>query len=270
MKRIFILFIILVLVGTAAWYLFGTALTNNAGSSATSTDQQQDANGDSVQREAMQVIATDLAVPWDIAFLPGERMLVTERGGRLVEMDLDGEDQAHISVDGVVQSGEGGLLGIVLHPEFEQNQQIYLYMAQDTDRGVFENKVVRYRYNSGELSEEEVVIEGIEGAQYHDGGRMEFGPDGLLYVTTGDAGLRDPAQDINSLSGKTLRVHPDGSIPSNNPFENEVYSYGHRNSQGLAWDESGRLWSTEHGRSGVQSGMDEINLIESGSNYGWP
>jgi glucose/arabinose dehydrogenase len=116
------------------------------------------------------------------------------------------------------------------------------------------------------LSERTVILADIPGAQFHDGGRMAFGPDGLLYITTGDAGNGANAQDRNSLAGKILRLKDDGSIPSDNPFG----TLGHRNPQGLAWDDAGRLWATEHGRSGARSGFDEINLIEAGKNYGWP
>jgi glucose/arabinose dehydrogenase len=121
-----------------------------------------------------------------------------------------------------------------------------------------------------QLTDRTVIIEHIPGAQFHDGGRIAFGPDRLLYITTGDAGEPANAQNKDSLAGKILRLRDDGTIPSDNPFGTPVYSYGHRNPQGLAWDTAGRLWATEHGRSGVQSGFDEVNLIEAGKNYGWP
>ncbi len=121
-----------------------------------------------------------------------------------------------------------------------------------------------------EIERVATIVEGIPGASYHDGGRIKFGPDEKLYITTGDAGNSSLAQDINSLAGKILRLNPDGSIPQDNPFNNEVWTYGHRNPQGLTWDEEGQLWATEHGPSGLQSGQDEINLIEKGKNYGWP
>jgi glucose/arabinose dehydrogenase len=131
---------------------------------------------------------------------------------------------------------------------------------------------VRYRYEDGSLAEDKIIISGIPGAVYHDGGRMAFGPDGMLYITTGDATTRDIAQDRASLGGKILRLRDDGSIPADNPFNTAVYSYGHRNPQGLAWDSDGRLWETEHGPTGEQGSCcrDEINLIKPGANYGWP
>jgi glucose/arabinose dehydrogenase len=134
------------------------------------------------------------------------------------------------------------------------------------------NRVERYELNesANSLNNRTVIIEGIPGAANHDGGRIAFGPDGLLYITAGDAQNEPSAQDKAALSGKILRLEDDGSVPSSNPFGTAVYSYGHRNPQGLAWDDSGQLWATEHGRSGVRSGFDEVNLIEAGKNYGWP
>lgn len=214
----------------------------------------------------VQIVAEGLSAPWELVFLPQGDMLVTERGGALMRI---GTDEASIDITGVEQSGEGGLLGLALHPEFEENQFLYLYLTSATEDGLI-NRVERYVYDGAGLSNRRIIIEDIPGASYHDGGRIAFGPDGLLYITTGDAGETWLAQQPDSLAGKTLRLRDDGSIPEGNPFNSPVYSYGHRNSQGLAWDNRGRLWQTEHGRSGVQSGMDELNLVTAGSNYGWP
>ena len=164
---------------------------------------------------------------------------------------------------------KGGLLGMALHPRFLENRWIYLYLTTAVGSSL-NNKVERYRLEGDLLSEKKVIIDNIPGAAYHDGGRIAFGLDGYLYITTGDAGSPNLAQDINSLAGKILRLKDDGLIPADNPFNSAVYSYGHRNSQGLAWDSKGRLWATEHGRSGILSGLDELNLIEKGKNYGWP
>lgn len=210
--------------------------------------------------------AENLSIPWEVVFLPSGDLLVTERAGRLVRIGKDGSEQ---DIEGVAHVGEGGLLGMALHPDFETNQYLYLYMTT-RDGGGLTNRVVRYRYRDGLLSERTTILQNIPGAQYHDGGRIAFGPDGKLYVTTGDAGDSFSAQDRNSLSGKILRVNDNGTVPSDNPFDNRVWSFGHRNPQGIAWDSGGRLWSTEHGPSGVSSGYDEINLIERGGNYGWP
>ncbi|MDO8430709.1 MAG: PQQ-dependent sugar dehydrogenase [Candidatus Taylorbacteria bacterium] len=215
------------------------------------------------------VIATGLKIPWDIAFLPDESLLVTERAGNLVHIEKNG-NKTSIKLPHSVQKGEGGLLGIALHPDFKNNQFLYLYMTIENSVSSTKNTVFRYRYENGILSDEKIIISNIPGALYHDGGRLGFGPDGFLYITTGDAQTPAIAQDLKSLGGKILRLKDDGNIPSDNPFGTAVYSYGHRNPQGLAWDNEGRLWSTEHGRSGETSGMDEINIIEKGKNYGWP
>jgi glucose/arabinose dehydrogenase len=143
-------------------------------------------------------------------------------------------------------------------------------MSTPGSTGQTQNRIVRYRYEDGSLAEDKIIIERIPGAVYHDGGRMEFGPDERLYITTGDATTAEIAQDTQSLGGKILRLEDDGAIPTDNPYGNAVYSYGHRNPQGLTWDSAGRLWESEHGRSGLLSGLDEINLIEAGANYGWP
>ncbi len=235
----------------------------------------------SLQREAkaVTVVATDFKIPWGIAFLPNGDLLITERPGvlRVVRNPVIREGQAEIVqstktilIQDVKQGGEGGLLGIALHPDFKSNSFLYLFFTMTKADGTNTNRVERYVFDGEQLTERTTIIENIPGAAYHDGGRLAFGPDGLLYITTGDATKSKFSQDKNSLAGKILRVKDDGTLPSDNPFGTAVYSYGHRNPQGLAWDDRGRLWATEHGRSGVSSGLDEINLIEKGKNYGWP
>lgn len=220
--------------------------------------------------ESVKTIVGNLSVPWGLAFLPEGNILLTERPGRLVELTPSGQEVFSVETASVQPRGEGGLLGIALHPNFAENRQLYVYETYEQEGGTY-NRVVRYQYADGEISNQEVIISDIPGARYHDGGRIAFGPDkDYLYVTAGDAGNPTQAQSTSTLNGKVLRLHPDGSIPTNNPFGNPVYSYGHRNPQGLAWDKGGRLWSTEHGRSGVRSGLDEVNLIQAGGNYGWP
>jgi glucose/arabinose dehydrogenase len=213
-----------------------------------------------------EVILDQLNIPWEIAFLPGGDLLVTERPGTLLRI---GADKRTIPISGVTHRGEGGLLGLALHPAFAQNNLIYLYLTTTTEGGLT-NRVERYMLQGVVLSDRQVIIEGIPGAANHDGGRIAFGPDGKLYITTGDAGKTANAQDTKSFAGKILRLNDDGSIPTDNPFGNAVYSYGHRNVQGIAWDEQGQLWATEHGRSGASSGYDELNKITPGANYGWP
>jgi len=203
------------------------------------------------------VLVSGLAAPWGLAFLPNGDALVTERdSGRLLSVDRSGE------VEEVQQlpeggTGEGGLLGVAVSPNYESDGLVYAYYTTAQD-----NRVVRFRLGE----EPETILTGIPVASFHNGGRIAFGPDGLLYVGTGDAGERGTAQDPNSLGGKILRLTPGGNVPSNNPFPNNpVYSYGHRNVQGLAWDENGQLYASEFG----QNTYDEVNRIVPGGNYGW-
>lgn len=223
---------------------------------------------------SLAVVAEGLDTPWEIRFLPGGDLLVTERPGALVRMEpARGEGSSRLverhEIPGVTESGEGGLMGLALHPEFPSTPWLYLCHTTSEDGGL-ENRLVRYRYEGGELSERTTFLTEIPGASIHDGCRLEFGPDGLLYVTTGDAGQAERAQDRGSLAGKVLRLTEDGEVPPGNPFGTRVFSYGHRNPQGLAFDDRGRLWATEHGPSGMASGRDELNLVRAGENYGWP
>jgi glucose/arabinose dehydrogenase len=217
----------------------------------------------------IQVIATSLNIPWEIAFLPDSSLLVTERPGQLLHISAD--QQESIAITGVVHQGEAGLQGLALHPDFSNNNLIYLYLTTATSDGLV-NRVERYflNSNSNQLSQRTVILDNIPGARFHDGGRIKFGPDKMLYITTGDATQEDLAQDLSSLAGKILRITPDGNIPTDNPFNSPVYSYGHRNVQGIAWDSQDQLWATEHGPSGLDTGQDELNLILPGQNYGWP
>jgi glucose/arabinose dehydrogenase len=213
------------------------------------------------------IVAENLDIPWAIEFLPEGDMLVTERPGTLLRIEQEnGSFQESYQVEGVEHRGEGGLLGLALHPNYTQNNWIYLYMTTSPENSdLLQNRVVRYKFEDNRLSNSTTIIEGLPGAPYHDGGRIAFGPENKLYVTAGDATKPQWAQDTNRLAGKILRLNPDGSIPSDNPFGNEVYSYGHRNPQGITWIND-QLWATEHG----QTGRDELNKINSDDNYGWP
>lgn len=214
----------------------------------------------------IEIIANSLQIPWEITFLPSGEMLVTERTGNLLKI---GKDKTIIKIEGVEHAGEGGLQGMALHPDFLNNNWIYLYLTTKNNNSLI-NRVERYKFTNEKLSDKTIIIDNIPGAKFHDGGRIKFGPDNKLYITTGDATERDSAQDLNYLGGKILRLNDDGSIPEDNPFGTVVYSYGHRNPQGITWDDKGNLWATEHGRSVPLSGYDELNIIEAGNNYGWP
>jgi glucose/arabinose dehydrogenase len=222
------------------------------------TEDAGGSSGTSAERVGVSTLATNLEVPWSFAFLPGGNALVTERdSGRLLTVNPSGEAR-------VVQtlpeggSGEGGLLGVAVSPNYEEDRYVYAYYTTERD-----NRVVRFRIGE----EPEPVLTGIPVNSYHDGGRIKFGPDGMLYISTGDAGDTENSQDRGSLGGKILRIEPDGSIPKDNPFAgNPVYSYGHRNVEGLAWDAEGQLYASEFG----QNTWDEVNRIEAGENYGWP
>lgn len=221
-----------------------------------------------VQTEAklIETVATNLTTPWSIVFLQGGDLLVTERSGQVKRIGGDG---AVYPISGVRETSEGGLLGIALHPKFADNSLVYLYFTTMSE-GKLTNQVDQYRYDNQSFSFVRTLLAGIPAATNHDGGAIQFGPDGKLYVTTGDAAEEALAQDKGSLAGKILRINDDGSLPSDNPFGTAVWSYGHRNPQGIAWDEQGRLWSVEHGPSGAATGRDELNLITRGANYGWP
>jgi aldose sugar dehydrogenase len=199
---------------------------------------------------------------------------VTERPGRVrvVEKGVLREKPLAVLPD-VESRGEVGLMGLALAPDYASSRNIYLCYGYDNGRDI-RDRVVRYRDDGDSLSARTVVIEDIPAAHNHAGCRLRFGPDGMLYVTTGDATDREIAQDLKSLGGKTLRVRGDGTIPPDNPFPGSpVYSYGNRNSQGLDWDPvSKRMFQTEHGPSGFDGpgGGDEVNIVEAGKNYGWP
>jgi glucose/arabinose dehydrogenase len=218
----------------------------------------------------VETIADNLEIPWAITWAPDETIFFTERNGN-VKVIKNGlvMEKPILSID--VSGGEGGLLGITLDPKFFENHFVYLYFTY-SDFLSTKNKVVRYYESNLTLTEDKTVIDNIPGSSVHDGGRIKFGPDGKLYITTGEAGDPNLSQDLNSLAGKILRINSDGTIPEDNPFPHSpVFSYGHRNPQGLDWDVSGKLVATEHGPTGWRGvAHDEVNLIYPGLNYGWP
>jgi glucose/arabinose dehydrogenase len=211
-------------------------------------------------------VTTDLQVPWGLGFLPDGTALVTGRDDGTIRAIAPGAASPATTIgtiDDVAHGGEGGLLGLAVSPGFADDGLLYLYYTAEAD-----NRIATVVLRDGALTDQTVILDGIPKGGIHNGGRMTFGPDGLLYVGTGESGDRPIAQDLGSLGGKILRLSPDGSPAPGNPFPDSpyVYTYGHRNVQGLAFDDSGRLWASEFG----QNTWDELNLITAGGNYGWP
>ena len=238
--------------------------TNPPGQNPPQTDVFTTVDG---VRFGVQVYLTGLVVPWSLAFAPDGRLFIAERPGRvrIVESGRLLPTPA-LTLDDVAADGEAGLLGLVLHPSFAQNRLVYLVYTANTARGRV-NRLVRYRELNQTLGERAVLLDNIPAASIHDGSRLRFGPDGMLYMTMGDAADPSIAQSLGSLNGKILRLADDGATPGDNPFSSPIWTYGHRNPQGLDWHPvSGDLWATEHG----QTGNDEINLVQRGGNYGWP
>jgi glucose/arabinose dehydrogenase len=219
---------------------------------------------------AYEVLAQELHVPWVITF-DEDIVYISEQEGNIVKVDGNKMTRQAVHLKkGVHGVGEGGFLGFLLAPDFAKSKLAYAYHTYE-EKGRILNRVVLLKQNGEQWDEVRALLEGIPGAANHDGGRMAFGPDKLLYVTTGDAQQRELAQDRNSLAGKILRMTLDGNVPEDNPFPGSyVYSYGHRNPQGLVWNHEGVMFNTEHGPSGDPGGHDEINIIKAGGNYGWP
>lgn len=215
-----------------------------------------------------RTLATGLVIPWGLAFLPnGDGLVTTREAGEVIRVSKKGGSTliGTIPCDGS-DPGEGGLLGVALSPTFEQDRLAYFYRTYD---GV--NQVIRMTYVAGALADLTVLLDGIPAGRIHNGGRIKFGPDGKLYVATGESGDQPLAQDLDSMGGKILRINPDGSSPGGNPFGGglnraRVWTLGHRNVQGLAWDGRGRMFATEFGAQD----RDELNRIVKGHNYGWP
>ncbi|MFG3618389.1 PQQ-dependent sugar dehydrogenase [Nocardia sp. NPDC047654] len=209
--------------------------------------------------DAAEEVARRIEVPWGLAFLPDGAALVAERdSGRIVRVAAGRAPEQVYRLPDVAARGEGGLLGLAVAPDYTESRYVYAYFTSETD-----NRIVRFRLDG----RPEAIVTGIAEAGNHNGGRIAFGPDGMLYAGTGDAGESGRSQDPASLNGKILRVTPEGRPAPGNPYPGSpVYSLGHRNVQGLAWDRAGRLFAAEFG----QNRFDEINLIEPGRNYGWP
>jgi glucose/arabinose dehydrogenase len=223
----------------------------------------------------VETVVRGLETPWAIDFAPDGRIFITERPGR-IRVVKNGQllGEPWVTID-VTEVSEAGLLGLALDPNFADNGYVYVAYTYRAGFNRLQNRLVRLREDAktGKGILDKVLIDNVPGSNNHDGGRVKFSPDGKLYWTTGDAQSARLAQDRKSLAGKILRLNSDSTIPMDNPFVNSyVYSYGHRNPQGLAWQPgTGRLYATEHGPSGFQGCCrDEVNFIEAGKNYGWP
>lgn len=221
----------------------------------------------------IEVFVTGLEVPWSIVFTSPTRVLVTERPGRIRVIE-NGKviEQPLKTINDVVSDGEEGLMGLALDPDYANNKFIYVSYAYESGSDM-KVKVVRFTDNGSSLTGDKVIIDNIPAERYHAGCRLRFGPDNKLYITTGDAGERELSQETGNLYGKILRLNSDGSVPPDNPFNNAVWSYGHRNAQGIDWyPGTDILYETEHGPSGFDGGTggDEVNVVVKGGNYGWP
>lgn len=222
----------------------------------------------------IEKVAENLYVPWSIVFLDESNLLFTERNGAIRQIQ-NGRlvDLPSYRFDDVSTDSEEGLMGMALDPDYQSNNYLYVCLAYSSGSDMYD-KVIRLTYKKNQIEEDKIILDKIPAAKFHAGCKLKFGPDKKLYITTGDATDKNIAQDRNSLGGKILRINSDGSIPSDNPFsKSPIYSYGHRNPQGLDWDElSGHLFATEHGPSLFDgpAGGDEINYVKKGENYGWP
>jgi len=210
-----------------------------------------------------EVLVTGLAVPWGIDFLPDGVAVVTERdSGRVLTIDEGGDVTEVGVIEEATPESESGLPGVAVSPDFDEDQLIYLYVTTQED-----NRIIRATLEGDTLGEPEVILDGIPRGPIHDGGRLEFGPAGILYASTGETGIGELAQDMSSLGGKILRITADGDPAPDNPDpDSPLFSWGHRNVQGLAFDDDDNLWASEFG----DNTYDELNLIEKGGNYGWP
>jgi glucose/arabinose dehydrogenase len=247
----------------------GDTLTASPGATEEETPSGSDSaspeetDGSGGPPRVVDTVADGLAVPWGIDFLPDGSAVVTERDTtRVLRISTDGDIEEVGIIDAASPQGEGGLLGVAVSPTYDDDRLVYFYVTTASD-----NRVVRATYDGGGLGRTEVVLDGIPNGFIHDGGRLEWGPDGFLYVSTGESGNPPLAQDRSSLGGKILRITADGDPAPGNPDpDSPVWTWGHRNIQGLAFADDGTLWASEFGAST----WDELNRIEKGDNYGWP
>ncbi|WP_100333637.1 PQQ-dependent sugar dehydrogenase [Bacillus alkalisoli] len=255
LKRITVLFIVMIIVGCSS-----------AQQEQDNVDSEKTVNSN-IQVLNEEILGENLEIPWSIT-KASDTFYITERGGSIVRVSNGQVDRESVNLsEPVLSIGEGGLLGLELHHDFENNKLAFIYHTYGTEKDV-KNRVVLVEKTENGWQERNVLLDNIKGARIHNGGRMKIGADNKLYVTTGDASDTSLSQERDDLAGSILRMNLDGSVPNDNPFPSSyVYSYGHRNPQGLAWDVSNNImYASEHG----PSGRDEINIIEAGKNYGWP
>lgn len=226
---------------------------------------QSDDNQERKETKGIETVAQGLDIPWSIA-RSDDVFYLSERPGKIIKIDGNKKTEQQVDLDKEVSTAaEAGLLGFVLAPDFKDSKEAYAYYTYE-DNNQF-NRIVKLKLENDTWKEDEVLIDKIPSGQYHHGGRLKIGPDDKLYATTGDASDEQNAQDKDTLGGKILRINLDGSKPKDNPISNSyVYSYGHRNPQGIVWTPDGQMYASEHGNQA----NDEINEIKEGQNYGWP
>ncbi|MEK3889835.1 PQQ-dependent sugar dehydrogenase [Bacillus sp. FSL K6-3431] len=258
MKKIFSVYLVLILL------LVGCS--SNKQQDAVHNNNEQNTPPSQQENDELEVIAENLDVPWSIEKM-NNTFYLTERSGSIVKIENGEMDRQSVELEKeIATASEAGLLGFVLAPNFEELNLAYAYYTYEDSSGQF-NRIITLHLEDNVWREESLLLDKIPSGSYHHGGRLKIGPDGKLYATAGDASEGEIAQDLDSLGGKILRMNLDGSIPSDNPFSDSyVYSYGHRNPQGITWSPDRTLYASEHGNDA----NDEINRIEAGQNYGWP
>nr|WP_263312817.1 PQQ-dependent sugar dehydrogenase [Mammaliicoccus sp. Marseille-Q6498] len=245
--------------------------SSNEGSNQGQSDSNKQQNGTDKKQESkvtkgVETVAKDIDTPWSIE-KAGDVFYLTERPGKIVKIEGKKQTEQKVNLDETVSTAdEAGLLGFVLAPDFKDSKEAFAYYTYENDEGQF-NRIVKLKLVGNSWNEAEVLLDHIPSGPYHDGGRLKIGPDNKLYATAGDASNEQNAQNKDSLGGKILRLNLDGSKPRDNAFSNSyVYSYGHRNPQGLVWTNKDEMYASEHGNQA----NDEINEINKGKNYGWP
>ena len=262
-RRPFLLALLLALASSA---LVMACDSGTIGPVDAGADDEPDPPSPGVTNLQVETLVSGLDTPWDLAWGPDGAIWFTERAGRVSRVDPSGGEVTVVGEIEVEERGESGLMGMAFHPDFETTPYVYFVYSYEAFGGE-ENRLIRMRYQAGVLMDAETLVDQIPGNVFHDGSRLTVGPDRLLYFTMGDAGDQDAAQDLESLSGKVLRVTLEGAPAPENPFDSYVYSYGHRNPQGIVFNPlTGDLYVAEHG----PGDNDELMLVVEGGDHGWP